>query len=114
VRCFQTLLHPQNQVPSTLTPKEKSTSGPVPINNNFSSNPTPVQAPRTEFQPVPAPVMHNNRDRDNPVFSGQDVDLRSLDPRGGSDPRLSRMGDQDMRTLPGQLPNPLPPPIVEK
>ncbi|KAH0814017.1 hypothetical protein MTP99_005174 [Tenebrio molitor] len=108
-----TLLHPQNQVPSTLTPKEKSTSGPVPINNNFSSNPTPVQAPRTEFQPVPAPVMHNNRDRDNPVFSGQDVDLRSLDPRGGSDPRLSRMGDQDMRTLPGQLPNPLPPPIVE-
>jgi hypothetical protein len=68
---FQTLLHPQNQVPSTLTPKEKSTSGPVPINNNFSSNPTPVQAPRTEFQPVPAPVMHNNRDRDNPVFSGK-------------------------------------------
>jgi hypothetical protein len=47
-------------------------------------------------------------------FQGQDVDLRSLDPRGGSDPRLSRMGDQDMRTLPGQLPNPLPPPIVEK
>jgi hypothetical protein len=48
------------------------------------------------------------------VVLSQDVDLRSLDPRGGSDPRLSRMGDQDMRTLPGQLPNPLPPPIVEK
>ncbi|RZC38114.1 cleavage stimulation factor subunit 2 tau variant [Asbolus verrucosus] len=106
-----TLLHPQNQVPSTLAPKEKSTAGPVPINNNFSASPAPVQPPRSEFQPVPAPVMHSNNQ--NPVFSGQDVDLRSLDPRAAADPRLTRMGDQDMRTLPGQLPNPLPPPIVE-
>ncbi|XP_063906482.1 cleavage stimulation factor subunit 2 isoform X2 [Zophobas morio] len=105
-----TLLHPQNQVPGTLAPKEKSSAGPIPINNNFATNPAPVQPPR-EFQPVPAPVMHGSSQ--NSVFSGQDVDLRSMDPRGGTDPRLSRMGDQDMRTLPGQLPNPLPPPLVE-
>lgn len=37
------------------------------------------------------------------------MDLRSLDLRG-TDPRMTRsIGDQDMRTLPGQLPNPLPP-----
>lgn len=41
-------------------------------------------------------------------FEGQDVDLRSLDPRS-ADPRLSRIVDQDMRTISGQLPNPLPP-----
>lgn len=46
-------------------------------------------------------------------FIGQDVDLRSLDPRGTSDPRLARMGDQDMRTLSTQLPNPLPPTVGE-
>lgn len=40
---------------------------------------------------------------------GQDVDLRSVDPRT-ADPRLSRIVDQDMRTiLCGPLPNPLPP-----
>ncbi|XP_044262378.1 cleavage stimulation factor subunit 2 tau variant isoform X2 [Tribolium madens] len=104
-----TMLHPQNPVPSTLTPKEKTNPGPVSINSNYTGNPTPVQPPRPEFQPVPAPALHNNS---NPVFTGQDVDLRSLDPRG-ADPRLSRLGDQDMRTLPGQLPNPLPPPLVE-
>ena len=39
-----------------------------------------------------------------------DVDLRSLDPRGGGDPRMGRnIGDQDMRTLPGPLPNHIPP-----
>lgn len=42
------------------------------------------------------------------VLVGQDVDLR-LDPRSG-DPRLSRsIPDQDMRAIPSQLPNPLPP-----
>lgn len=44
------------------------------------------------------------------------MDLRSLDMRGPGDPRLNtRMGgDQDMRTLPVPLPNPLPPPVAEK
>lgn len=55
---------------------------------------------------------------DNVIFFiiGQDVDLRSLDPRGPtSDPRIPRFGgDQDMRTVPGPLPNPLPPPVSEK
>lgn len=105
---LQSLLHPQNSVPPVLTPSDKPAIGPVPINNNFNVPPTPVQPPvRNDFPPqmVPPVVMQNNQP---PVFTGQDIDLRSLDPRA-SDPRLSRMADQDMRTLPGQLPNPLPP-----
>lgn len=83
-------------MPPSLTSKEKPAQGPVPINSSFAANSTPVISSR-DFQPVPAPT----------VFSNQDVDLRL----GGADPRLSRLGDQDMRTLPGQLPNPLPPPL---
>lgn len=50
------------------------------------------------------------------VYLGQDVDLRSLDMRPQSDPRINVRGggDQDMRTLPVPLPNPLPPPVAEK
>ncbi|CAH0559315.1 unnamed protein product [Brassicogethes aeneus] len=101
-----TLLHPSNQVPQTLMPGDKIPH--IPINQSYATPlPTPVQAPRQDFQPVPPPIMHQNN---QPVFTGQDVDLRSLDPRGGSDPRLTRgMGDQDMRTLPAPLANPLPP-----
>lgn len=108
------MLHPQNQVPSTLLPNEKGLAAQIPINSNFTSNPTPVQAPiRSEFQPVPAPnSLHQNN---QPVFTGQDVDLRSLDPRTNADPRLSRMTDQDMRQMSNTaLPNPLPPPVGEK
>lgn len=53
-------------------------------------------------------------DRILPIFitlyvflAGQDVDLRSLDMRN-NDPRMNRIVDQDMRTLPGQMVNPLP------
>lgn len=106
------LLHPQNQVPSTLMPNDKSSTPQVPINSNFTQVPTPVQPPRQDFQPVPAPIIHQNN-QPPPVFAAQDVDLRSLDPRANSDPRLSRMGDQDMRNMPAALTNPLPPPVSE-
>lgn len=43
---------------------------------------------------------------------GQDVDLRSLNTT--PDPRLARMADQDMRQIPGNLPNPLQPPVTER
>ncbi|XP_030761867.1 cleavage stimulation factor subunit 2 tau variant isoform X2 [Sitophilus oryzae] len=108
------LLHPVNQVPATLMPGDKNVPVQVPISAQFQQPPTPVAPPRQEFQPVPAPIMHPNS-HNAPVFTGQDVDLRSLDPRGTSDPRLGRMADQDMRQLPppSQLTNPLPPPVAE-
>ncbi|XP_018561242.1 cleavage stimulation factor subunit 2 isoform X2 [Anoplophora glabripennis] len=104
-----TLLHPINQVPATLMPGDKNVPVQVPINSQFTQPPAPVQPPRQEFQPVPAPVMHPNPQA--PVFTGQDVDLRSLG--AAPDPRIARMGDQDMRQIPGPLQNPLPPPVGE-
>ncbi|CAH1994540.1 unnamed protein product [Acanthoscelides obtectus] len=108
-----TLLHPVNQVPATLMPGDKNVPVQVPVNNQYQPPPpVPVQPPRQEFQPVPPPIMHPNPQA--PVFTGQDVDLRSLG--NASDPRLSRMSDQDMRQLPGiagPLQNPLPPPVGE-
>ncbi|KAF7275887.1 hypothetical protein GWI33_011171, partial [Rhynchophorus ferrugineus] len=106
-----TLLHPVNQVPATLMPGDKNVPVQVPINNQFQQPPpAPVAPPRQEFQPVPAPVMPPNS-HNAPVFTGQDVDLRSM---GNVDPRLSRMADQDMRQMPpAQLSNPLPPPVAE-
>lgn len=104
------MLHPQTPVPNTLMPNEKPLSGPIPINNmGPMAQQIPIQRP--EFQPPP-PINQGIMQNQAPVFSGQDVDLRSLDPRT-VDPRLVRNhGDQDMRTLPA-LPNPLPP-IGEK
>nr|CAI5853682.1 unnamed protein product [Callosobruchus analis] len=108
------LLHPVNQVPATLMPGDKNVPVQVPINNQYQPPPpAPVQPPRQEFQPVPPPVMHPNPQA--PVFTAQDIDLRSLG--NATDPRLSRMSDQDMRTLPGAsgpLQNPLPPPVGER
>ncbi|VEN54344.1 unnamed protein product [Callosobruchus maculatus] len=107
------LLHPVNQVPATLMPGDKNVPVQVPVNNQYQPPPpAPVQPPRQEFQPVPPPVMHPNPQA--PVFTAQDIDLRSLG--NATDPRLSRMSDQDMRTLPGAtgpLQNPLPPPVGE-
>ncbi|XP_066140778.1 cleavage stimulation factor subunit 2 [Euwallacea fornicatus] len=103
------LLHPVNQVPATLMPGDKNVPVQVPINREYQAPPVPVAPPRQEFQPVPAPIMPPVNSS-VPVFSGQDIDLRALDPRGAIDPRLSRMADQDMRQLPSvQLSNPLPP-----
>ncbi|KAI4459379.1 cleavage stimulation factor subunit 2 [Holotrichia oblita] len=106
------MLHPQTPTPTPIMANDKPIIGQVPINNNFSPMATTVQPqPRAEFQPATPPVLHSNS-QSNPVFSvapGQDVDLRSLDIRN-TDPRMTRtIGDQDMRTLTGQLPNPLPP-----
>lgn len=104
------LLHPVNQVPATLMPGDKNVPIQVPINRDYQAPPALVPPRRQEFQPVPAPVLISNTSNTTPVFSGQDVDLRSLDPRAAADPRLSRNLDQDMRQLPPvQLTNPLPP-----
>lgn len=62
------LLHPPNAVPSTLALKEKAPAVPISINSAFAIAPVPVQAPRNEFQPVPAPVINQNHQ--NSVFSG--------------------------------------------
>ncbi|XP_060525560.1 cleavage stimulation factor subunit 2 isoform X2 [Cylas formicarius] len=109
------LLHPVNQVPATLMPGDKNVPIQVPINSQFQQAPVPVAPPRQEFQPVPAPIMHPNA-HNAPVFTGQDVDLRSIDPRATTDVRMNRMADQDMRQLPpqtAQLPNPVPPAVSE-
>ncbi|KAK5650038.1 hypothetical protein RI129_001067 [Pyrocoelia pectoralis] len=106
------MLHPETSVPSPLMPNDKPIHGPIPLNNNFIAQ--SVQQPpvrQQEFPSIP-PLLLNSQP---PVFTGQDVDLRSLDMRGPGDPRLGGRisGDQDMRSLPVQLPNPLPPPVSE-
>lgn len=107
------MLHPETAVPSPLLPSEKPLHGPIPVNNSFT--PQPVQPPlaRQDFPSIPAALLHPTSQA--PVFTGQDVDLRSLDIRGPGDPRLTGRitGDQDMRSIPVQLPNPLPPPVAE-
>ncbi|XP_050312288.1 LOW QUALITY PROTEIN: cleavage stimulation factor subunit 2 tau variant [Anthonomus grandis grandis] len=106
------LLHPREPVPATLMPGDKNVPVQVPISRDFQAPPpAPVAPPRQEFQPVPAPIMPPVTNHKRPVFTGQDIDLRALDPRGGPEPRMgSRMGDQDMRQLPpAPLANPLPP-----
>ncbi|XP_072379918.1 uncharacterized protein CstF64 isoform X2 [Diabrotica undecimpunctata] len=102
------LLHPVNQVPATLMPGDKNVPVQVPISNQYREPPAPVQPPRQEFQPVPAPVIHPSQ---NQVFAGQDIDLRSIG--AVPDLRLRPMGDQDMRQLPPAIQNPLPPTIGE-
>ncbi|XP_074033243.1 cleavage stimulation factor subunit 2 CstF64 isoform X1 [Leptinotarsa decemlineata] len=103
------LLHPINQVPATLMPGDKNVPVQVPISNQYREPPAPVQPPRQEFQPVPAPVLHPSAQPS--VFAGQDIDLRSIG--GSTDLRMTRLGDQDMRQIPGPLQNPLPPPVAE-
>lgn len=105
------MLHPQNQtaVTTPLMPNDKLITSSVPINNiNNPPNPPPPIArqeyPQKQIQPPPInPSPQTN------IFAGQDIDLRSIDPRT-TDPRLSRgLTDQDMRSLPPPLVNPLPP-----
>lgn len=109
------MLHPETSVPSPLMPNDKPIHGPIPLNNNFRDNfiaQIPQPPTRQEFPSIP-PLLQNSQP---PVFTGQDVDLRSLDLRGPGDPRLGGVrisGDQDMRPLPVQLPNPIPPPVSE-
>ncbi|XP_018327819.1 cleavage stimulation factor subunit 2 tau variant [Agrilus planipennis] len=107
------MLHPTNPIPEPLVPNNKPISGPVPINSNFApAPPQPVQPPiRHDFPQIPPPTTNILPPAAGPVFSSQDVDLRSMDIRPASDPRLTNR-DQDMRTLPVQMPNPVPPPAT--
>ncbi|CAG9857328.1 unnamed protein product [Phyllotreta striolata] len=108
------LLHPVNQVPATLLAGDKNVGLQVPIGNQYREPPGPVQAPRQEYQPVPPPtaVVHPGHVQQQPVFTGQDVDLRSMG--NVTDPRIRpMMVDQDMRQMPNVIQNPLPPTISE-
>lgn len=98
------MLHKANQPPPLLAPAEKPLTGTVPITLPAVTIPTPVPAPsRSEF-PSAAPASMVTAQ--TPVFSGQDVDLRSLEQRP-IDPRLARgIGDQDMRTSISTAPAP--------
>ncbi|XP_056638372.1 cleavage stimulation factor subunit 2 isoform X2 [Diorhabda sublineata] len=100
------LLHPVNQVPATLMPGDKNVPVQVPISNQYRE--PPVQPPRQDYQPVPSTPMLPAQ---TPVFTGQDVDLRSLN--AAPDPRMRQMSDQDMRQMPGPIQNPLPPTLAE-
>jgi hypothetical protein len=98
------MLHKANPIPTPLLPTEKplvQVQTPVP-------QPTPVPAPPTAAAPReegwtgpgtvpgaprtgPIPPVGQNQ---TPTFVAPDVDLRPVDPR------LSRMGDQDLRVPP--------------
>lgn len=128
---FQSMLHKNGTPPPILQASDKPATGAVPINTP-NAVPTPVAPPApvsrsAEFQSVLQPPHQNQ----NPVFSGlflikvkfwfgliifefvaMDVDLRgpAVDPPRGAvdprsiDPRLARMGDQDMRMPPVNAP----------
>ncbi|KAJ9579970.1 hypothetical protein L9F63_004353 [Diploptera punctata] len=94
------MLHKANPIPTPMMPSEKPA--------------VPVQAPVAIPQPapVPAPIATTISSREEAwvaptpapaPFAGPDVDLRTVDPR------LSRMGDQDLRVPPGA---PVPAPAV--
>lgn len=104
------MLHPTTPVPPPLMSKDSNLPNQsIPICAPFLNQSVPP--PRPEFQSIP-PQIHQIHQNNQPVFSSQDIDLRSLGP-SVPDPRMSRMQDQDMRSIPGALPNPLPPPVAE-
>lgn len=67
------MLHPQNPVPAVLLPSEKSATGPVPINSNFTATPAPVQQPvRNDFPQMVPPVMQQHAsNQGSGVFAGK-------------------------------------------
>lgn len=103
------MLHKANPIPTPLLPVEKppvSKPTPVPV-------PPATAAPREEGwtgpstvpgapRAAPVPPVGQNQ---TPTFVAPDVDLRPVDPR------LSRMGDQDLRVPPvAPVPAPQVPP----
>lgn len=79
-------------ITTTATPREEAWTGPpttVPV--PIPARTVPIAPPAPAPAPPPAP------------FAGPDVDLRPVDPR------LARMGDQDLRVPPGA---PVPPPAA--
>lgn len=106
---FQSMLHKANPIPTPLLPAEKppvaqqtpvavppaaAAAPAAPREEGWTGTATVPGAPRTG--PIP-PVGQNQ----TPTFVAPDVDLRQVDPR------LSRMGDQDLRVPPVA---PVPPP----
>lgn len=109
------MLHKANPIPTPLLPAEKpAVQVQVPV-----MQPAPVPAPpaaavpRDEGWAGPGPVPGAPRtgpvppvgQNQTPSFVASDVDLRPVDPR------LSRMGDQDLRVPPvAPVPAPQAPP----
>ncbi|KAL7295268.1 hypothetical protein TKK_0011405 [Trichogramma kaykai] len=99
------MLHKANPIPPVLVPSENPPSlmsvPPPRIEEPWNPNRPPP--------PIPAPVANPTLVAPpTPIFSSQDVDLRTLDRK--IDPRLSRM-DQDLRGPPPTTSAP-PPPLV--
>ena len=110
---FQSMLHKANPIPNPLLPAEKPpVSQPTPVAVPPPAAVAPA-APREEGwtgpatvpgapRAVPIPPVGQNQ---TPTFGAPDVDLRQVDPR------LSRMGDQDLRVPPvAPVPAPQAPP----
>ncbi|KAJ8667221.1 hypothetical protein QAD02_008883 [Eretmocerus hayati] len=100
------MLHKANPIPNVLVPSEKPSLMPVP--------PPRIEEPWLNRPPPPIPAANPPA----PVFSNQDVDLRSLDRQ--IDPRMARL-DQDLRVPPPVttvagppvvVPTLLPPPVT--
>ncbi|XP_069688856.1 cleavage stimulation factor subunit 2 isoform X1 [Periplaneta americana] len=96
------MLHKANPMPTPLMPVEKvpvPVQAPVPQPTPVPPPPVTTAAPREENwtapvapRPVPVPAAAPTQ---TPAFVAPDVDLRPVDPR------LARMGDQDLRVPPG-------------
>jgi len=108
------MLHKANPIPTPLLPAEKPpVQVQVPVMQPTPVPAPPAAAPREEGWAGPGPVTGPPRtgpvppvgQNATPSFVASDVDLRPVDPR------LSRMGDQDLRVPPvAPVPAPQAPP----
>ncbi|XP_015127687.1 cleavage stimulation factor subunit 2 isoform X2 [Diachasma alloeum] len=92
------MLHKANPIPSVVNTVEKTPIHTLPP--RIEEPWAPIRQPPLAVNP-PAPIA--------PIFSSQDVDLRTLDRQ--IDPRLARM-DQDLRTQTQPPPVPVAPPVI--
>ncbi|EDW59336.1 cleavage stimulation factor subunit 2 [Drosophila virilis] len=113
------MLFKANQMPPVLggNPHANSVAMPMGSAPQQQQQPPPQQQPPTQsavggagpMQPMPVPGPNFNNMHTN------DIDLRMV-PGGpvNMDPRMiARNMDQDMRQVPGTLPNPVPPPLMD-
>ncbi|XP_011303110.1 cleavage stimulation factor subunit 2 isoform X2 [Fopius arisanus] len=92
------MLHKANPIPSAINAVEKISIHTLPP--RIEEPWAPVRQPPPAVNPPP-PIA--------PIFSSQDVDLRTIDRQ--IDPRLARM-DQDLRTQTQPPPIPIVPPVI--